>query len=101
MKIKYYLFALTMCTMVYSCKILSPKEYKALVSERDSLQNRTVNLEAEVTNLQADTARLHRELAELHRKYDDLNDNYNSSASKVTQLSSDLEKREARLKEVE
>jgi len=87
---------------------MSPKKYKALVADRDSLQNRTTSLEAEVSALQSDTARLHHEIAEARRKYGDLNDNYNTlnnnynaSSSKVSQLSADLQKREARLKEVE
>ena len=108
MKIKYYLFAAVLITTLHSCVVLSPKKYKALVADRDSLQNRTVNLEAEVASLQADTARLDRELADAKRNYATLNDSYNAlnsnfsaSSSKVSQLSSDLEKREARLKEVE
>jgi len=108
MKIKYYLFAAVLVTTLHSCVVLSPKKYKALVADRDSLQNRTVNLEAEVASLQADTARLDRELADAKRNYATLNDSYNAlnsnfsaSSSKVSQLSSDLEKREARLKEVE
>ena len=108
MKIKYYLFAAVLLTTLHSCVVLSPKKYKALVADRDSLQNRTVNLEAEVASLQADTARLDRELADAKSNYATLNDSYNAlnsnfsaSSSKVSQLSSDLEKREARLKEVE
>ena len=108
MKIKYYLFAAVLITTLHSCVVLSPKKYKALVADRDSLQNRTVNLEAEVAALQADTARLDHELADARKNYTTLNDSYNAlnsnysaSSSKVSQLSSDLEKREARLKEVE
>jgi chemotaxis protein MotB len=108
MKIQYYLFAALFFTMLSSCVVLSPKKYKALLNDRDSLQNRTVNLEAEVSSLQADTARLRHELADLHRSYNTLNDsyntlnsNYNNSSSKVTQLSSDLQNREERLKQVE
>jgi chemotaxis protein MotB len=108
MKIKYYLLAAILIATLHSCVVLSPKKYKALVNDRDSLQNRTVNLEAEVASLQADTARLRHELADLHRSYNTLNDsyntlnsNYNNSSSKVTQLSSDLQNREERLKQVE
>jgi len=115
MKIKYYLFAAVLITTLHSCVVLSTKKYKALVADRDSLQNRTVNLEAEVSALQADTARLHREIADAKKSYAALNDSYNAlntnynalnanysaSSTKVNQLSSDLEKREARLKEVE
>src|ERR1700743_3106074 len=108
MKIKYYLFAALFMLVLHSCVVMSPKKYKALVADRDSLQNRTTSLEAEVSALQSDTARLHHEIAEARRKYGDLNDNYNTlnnnynaSSSKVSQLSADLQKREARLKEVE
>jgi chemotaxis protein MotB len=108
MKFQHYLLAAVLCTTLHSCVVLSPKKYKALVADRDSLQNRTVNLEAEVSSLQADTARLHHEIADEKRNYATLNDNYNTlnnnytaSSSKVTQLSGDLQAREARLKEVE
>lgn len=115
MKIRYYLLVALLIPALYSCKVLSTKKYNALVAERDSLQNRTVNLEAEVSALQADTARLHREITDAKKNYATLNDSYNAlntnynalnanysaSSSKVNQLSSDLEKREARLKEVE
>lgn len=115
MKIKYLLFALVACAAIQSCVIMSPKKYKALLAERDSLSSRTMSLEAERSKLQGDTARLHQELAELRKNYNDLNDNlnaanknldalnnkYNATTSRVTQLSGDLQKREARLKEVE
>src|SRR6202000_2325274 len=108
MKLKYLLVAAVFSLSLHSCIVMSPKKYKALVADRDSLQNRTTSLEAEVSALQSDTARLHHEIAEAKRKYGDLNDNYNAlnnnytaSSSKVSQLSADLEKREARLKEVE
>jgi len=115
MKIQHYLFAAALCTTLHSCVVLSPKKYKALVADRDSLQNRTVNLDAEVSSLQGDTARLHHEIADikgqlaglndkyntLNSNYNTLNDNYNATSTKVTKLSGDLQAREARLKEVE
>ena len=108
MKIKYYLLAAILITTLHSCVVLSTKKYKGLVADRDSLQNRTVNLEAEVASLQADTARLHHEIADAKAKYQSLNDSYNTlnnnlsaSSSKVNQLSSDLQERDARLKQVE
>lgn len=108
MKIKYFLLAAAVCLTFYSCKIMSPKAYKALVAERDSLNTRTETLEAQVFQLQADTMRLHRQLADLNGTYTDLqksnnklNSNYNETSSKAKQLAADLEKREARLKEVE
>lgn len=108
MKIKYYLLAATLCATLHSCVVLSPKKYKSLVAERDSLQNRSTSLEAQVASLQADTMHLHHQIADLQGQYNTLNgnynklnDNYTSSSSKVTQLSSDLQKREERLKEVE
>jgi chemotaxis protein MotB len=100
-KIKYLLLALTMGVLLHSCKVMSPKAYKALVAGRDSLQSRTVNLETELARLQSDTARLHRELAELQRNYNALNSSYNSNTSQLSKVSGDLQKREARLREVE
>jgi chemotaxis protein MotB len=115
MKIKFFVIAACICTLLHSCVVLSPKKYKSLLAERDSLATRTTNLETERANLQADTMRLHHEIAEmrsnfnaLNNSYNKLNDNYgklnssyNTSSTKVNQLSSDLQKREARLQEVE
>lgn len=108
MKLKYYLLAAFLCTMLHSCVVLSPKKYKALLAERDSLSNHNTSLEAQLSALRADTATLHHQLADLQNNYNalnanynKLNDNYSSSSTKVSQLSSDLQKREQRLKEVE
>jgi chemotaxis protein MotB len=108
MKLKYYLLAAILCTMLHSCVVLSPKKYKALLAERDSLSNRSTSLEAQLSSLRADTMNLHHQLADLQNNYNalnanynKLNDNYSSSSTKVSQLSSDLQKREQRLKEVE
>ncbi|MBS7566134.1 OmpA family protein [Mucilaginibacter sp. Bleaf8] len=101
MKIKYLLLASVLFMMLHSCKVLSPKQYKALVASRDSLQSRTSHLEEELARLQADTARLHHELTELQQNFNALNKNYNASSTQVNQLSGDLKKREARLREVE
>jgi chemotaxis protein MotB len=109
------LFAAAACLCLHSCVVLSPKKYKALIAERDSLATRTGALEDTVAKLRADTMRLHRELDDLQNTYNALNGNYNAlndkyhalnnnftaSSSKVSQLSGDLKKREARLKEVE
>lgn len=115
MKMKYLFLVLLAGVFIQSCVIMSPKKYKALLAERDSLTSRTLSLEDERSRLQSDTARLHREIADLQRKNADLNDNlntangnlsalnskYNATTSQVSQLSGDLAKREARLKEVE
>lgn len=115
MKMKYLFFILLAGIAIQSCVIMSPKKYKALVAERDSLTSRTLSLEDERSRLQSDTARLHREIADLQKRNADLNDNlntannnlsalnnkYNATSSQVSQLSGDLAKREARLKEVE
>lgn len=101
MKVKYILLALVFGLGLHSCKIMSPKAYKALVAGRDSLQSRANSLEEELARLQSDTARLHREMSELQRNYNALNSNYNTNSTKLTQLSGDLQKREARLREVE
>jgi len=115
MKMKYLFFTLFAGLLMQSCVILSPKKYKALLAERDSLSSRTLSLEDERSRLQSDTARLHHELADLKKSYAELNNNFNTannniaalnskfaaSASQVSQLSGDLAQREARLKEVE
>jgi chemotaxis protein MotB len=108
MKIKYLLLAAVACTTLHSCVVLSPKKYKNLLGERDSLNTRTTNLEAQVSILQADTMHLHHQIADLQNSYNTLNtnynklnDNYNNSSTRVSQLSTDLQKREQRLKEVE
>ncbi len=115
MKIKYCLSAVVVCLVLHSCVVMSPKKYKALVAERDSLSNRSNALADTIAKLRADTARLHHELKDLQDTYNALNANYNAlndkysslsnnfsaSSSKVSSLSSDLKKREARLKEVE
>lgn len=107
-KIKYCFFAALVCVALHSCVILSPKKYKALVAERDSLSNRTGALEDTVARLKADIMRLHHEISDmqgtynsLSDKYNALNNSYNASSTKVGELSNDLKKREARLKEVE
>lgn len=115
MKIKYFLFAAILGMTLHSCVVLSPKKYKAMQAQRDSLFSRTNSLEGQVAQLQADTARLHRDIAGLRRdlanqqdsyntlkaNYEALNNNFSTTASRVTQLSSDLKSREQRLKEVE
>lgn len=108
MKTKYYFIAALFIPLLSSCVVLSPKKYKSLLAERDSLQNCSTSLEATVAGLQSDTSRLHREIADLRAKLQSLNDNYNTlsnnynaSSSQVTRLSADLQAREARLKEVE
>ncbi|WP_295801870.1 OmpA family protein [Mucilaginibacter sp.] len=115
MKTSNILFSAALLLTLHSCVVMSPKKYKALVAERDSLSMRSNALFDTVAMLRADTMRLHREIREaqganeslkgtynaLNDKYNSLNNNYNASSSKVTALSSDLKKREARLKEVE
>ncbi|MGZ3755746.1 MAG: OmpA family protein [Mucilaginibacter sp.] len=122
MKMKYLFLAACVCLTLNACVVLSPKKYKALLAERDSLSNRSVNLEAEIARLQGDTASLHHQIAQLNheaadlnerikglngnvadiqKKYEGLNNNYNATTSKVSALTADLQKREARLKEVE
>jgi chemotaxis protein MotB len=108
MKIKYLLYAAFICMTLHSCVALSPKKYKALLAERDSLNTRSTSLEAQVSSLQADTMHLHHQIADLQNSYNTLNanynklnDNFNHSSNQVNQLSGDLQKREQRLKEVE
>lgn len=115
MKIKYCLYAAVLCLSLHSCVVLSPKNYKALVAERNSLATRAGALDDSVAKMRLDSMRLHRQIKDLqgtynalntnynglNDKYNALNNNYSASSSKVSQLSDDLQKREARLKEVE
>ncbi|AMR31443.1 hypothetical protein A0256_08405 [Mucilaginibacter sp. PAMC 26640] len=101
MKPKYVFLAASVIMALHSCVVLSPKKYKALLAERDSLNTRTVSLETERTQLMADTARLNGDIVTLKKNYNSLNNSYSASSSKVNELSTDLQKREARLKEVE
>ncbi|GAA3963488.1 OmpA family protein [Mucilaginibacter dorajii] len=108
MKIKYLLLALTLCIGFSSCKILSPKEYRSLVAQRDSLNTRTETLETQLAQLQNDTMRLHKQINDLRNNNLALNNNLDVTSTKANQLSADLQKlsadlqkREARLKEVE
>jgi len=115
MKTRYYFIAALVAVSLHSCVILSPKKYKGLIAERDSLANRTGVLEDTVAKLRADTMRLHHQIAELTGNFNTLNTNYNalndkynaansnlsSTKGRVDQLSADLKKRERRLQEVE
>ncbi len=123
MKLRYPLLAAVLCLLLLNaCVVMSTKQYKMLVADRDSLANRTVTLETQVSRLQTDTARLHHQIADLNhqivelnqrigglngniadmqKKYEGLNNNLNATTSKVSELTTDLQAREARLKEVE
>lgn len=102
MKKNLLLFAFGVVLLsVQSCVVLSPKKYKGILANRDSLAQRTTTLEDQLARLQADTIKMRQQIAELNDKYNVLNNNFSASSSKVDQLSGDLQKREARLKEVE
>lgn len=95
-----------------SCVVLSPKKYNALLAQRDSLslgweaaQIKMETLEEELSRLQADTTRMNTRISDLQGKLQGLDANYASlrsnSSTEINQLSDNLKKREARLKEVE
>ncbi len=95
-----------------SCVVLSTKKYQTLVSERDSLSTgltqatvKIENLEEEVARLKGDTSKINSRIGELQAKLSGLDENYASlranSSKEINSLSADLQKREARLKEVE
>lgn len=88
--------------------VLSPKKYKALLAERDSLDTglneantRIESLEETLFRLRSDTALLHSEIADLNSKIKGLNSNNATLRASSSKLSDDLKSREARLKEVE
>lgn len=105
--------------IVSSCKVLSIKEYKKLVSQKDSLgagwdvaKAKIQSLEELQAALQTDTSKLNGKIADLNSQLEGLNANYaalrSNSSSEINKLSGDLnslsedlKKREARLKEVE
>ncbi|WP_374166567.1 OmpA family protein [Arcticibacter sp. MXS-1] len=106
MKRIFVLLFITLCAS--SCVVLSPKKYKSLVAQRDSLSsaltganNRITSLEDELARLRSDTALLHSEIAGLSSKVSGLNSNNASLRAASDRLSQDLKKREARLREVE
>lgn len=101
MKTKYLLLAAAFCIAISSCKILSPKEYRSLLAQRDSLNTRTGTLESQLAQLQSDTMRLHRQISDLLSNNSSLTNNLDVTSTKANQLAADLQKREARLKEVE
>lgn len=98
--------------MFSSCVVMSTKNYKALVGERDSLSGslndanvRIAALAEEVLRLKGDTSRINTRISELQGRLSGLDANYASlranSSSEIKRLTADLERREARLKEVE
>jgi chemotaxis protein MotB len=101
----YFLLAVFLFS---SCMVLSPKKYKALVAERDSL-NTTLNsanakiesLDDEVDRLKSEIANLSSQIGDLTSKVGGLNSNNASLRASSDKLSDDLKKREARLQEVE
>ncbi|MDB5011942.1 MAG: hypothetical protein JWQ25_144, partial [Daejeonella sp.] len=110
-KFPLFLFALLVLSFA-SCVVLSPKKYKTLVGERDSLSRgldaanvKVQSLEEERSRLQSDTTNLNSQIAELQGKLEGLDANYaalrSNSSSEINKLAEDLKKREARLKEVE
>jgi len=95
-----------------SCVVLSPKKYKALLANKDSLYTayneglvKIENLEGEVAKLRKDTTMMAEELRDLQNSYNEVNSNYaklkNNSSTAISKLSGDLAAREKRLKEVE
>lgn len=91
-----------------SCMVLSPKKYKALVAERDSLATtlndanvRIESLDDEVSRLNGEISNLRSQINDLTSKIGGLNENNASLRASSSKLSDDLKKREARLQEVE
>lgn len=111
-KLTFPLFIILYVGLFSSCVVLSPKKYNALLAQRDSLSlnleassSKIISLEKAIVLLQADTSSLHAQIASLENKARELDANFNSlrsnSTSEITKLYADLQKREARLKEVE
>ena len=112
-------FALFFISLLTSCVVMSPKKLNTLLAQKDSLslgweaaRIKINSLEGEIVSLRSDTAILQVKITELEaknstleKKLKGLNDSYTSlrsnSSSEIRKLSDDLNKREARLKEVE
>jgi len=112
-------FALFFISLLTSCVVMSPKKLNTLLAQKDSLslgweaaRIKINSLEGEIVSLRSDTAILQAKITELEaknstleKKLKGLNDSYTSlrsnSSSEIRKLSDDLNKREARLKEVE
>jgi chemotaxis protein MotB len=112
MKSKTLLFAIIIALFTSSCMVMSTKKYKQLLADKDSIaagwdaaKVKIQSLEEELAKLRTDTANLHQRIASLSGSLDDVNNNYaklrTNSSSEIKKLADDLQKREARLKEVE
>ena len=111
-KLIFPFFIILFIGLFSSCVVLSPKKYNALLAQRDSLslgleaaRSKIVSLEEEIALLKSDTSSLHAQIASMEDKARELDASFNSlrsnSTSEITKLYADLQKREARLKEVE
>jgi chemotaxis protein MotB len=106
------LFLLFGAFFLSSCVVMSTKKYQALIAEKDSLSVglddamvKIESLEDEIARLKGDTSRINGRMADLETKLSGLDANYASlranSSSEIKKLAADLQRREARLKEVE
>lgn len=105
-------FTILFISSFISCVVLSPKKYNRLLAQKDSLslgweaaKIKVESLEEEIIRLKSDTSGLHVQIADLQEKLKGLDANLASlrsnSSSEINRLAKDLQKREARLKEVE
>ncbi|WP_207533859.1 OmpA/MotB family protein [Desertivirga arenae] len=109
---RWFFTAFVAAVCLSSCVVMSTKKYKSLLADKDSLTTgwnkanvKIESLQEEITRLKADTADLHGRISELEAKFSGLDKNYATlranSSSEINKLAADLQKREARLKEVE
>lgn len=98
--------------LLASCVVMSPQKYNTLLAQKDSLSLGWENarltisdLESERSRLKSDSVMLQGRITDLAEKLKGLDDSYSSlrsnSSSEIKKLAADLQKREARLKEVE
>lgn len=111
-KISTLIAVLLFCSAFTACKVMSNKEYKRLLAQRDSLntglsgaQQSNESLKNRISKLRKDTADLNGKLADLREKYAEMDASYSklrsNSSTEISKLSTDLKTREQRLKEVE
>jgi len=108
----YSLIILFSISFISSCVVMSTKKYNALLVQKDSIslgweasRNKVNALEGEIVSLRSDTALLNAKIIELEKKLKTLDENYSAlksnTTSEIQKLADDLQKREARLTEVE
>src|ERR1700759_2215962 len=91
MNTRYYFMAAFACLTLtlHSCVVLSPKKYKALLSQRDWLDKRSADLENTSFQQQDSIKYLKGQVADGLNKYNTLNSDNNALNDKYNALNTD------------